>query len=194
MVSRTTANMEECYLFSPLQGQVGKTAQNANFIGHEKFYRTSWEMELSPWMFNCSSLEKKKKKDLEMDFLILSSQHWCQFPHSKYFPNDPLLIGKRPRENVVFWMKQTKDWNRYVPFRQTYCCCLAGKSCRLFATPWTVAHQAPLSMGFLRQEYWSGQPFLSPVDPPNPGIEPASPVWQVDSLPLSHQGSPTSQT
>ena len=46
----------------------------------------------------------------------------------------------------------------------------------LFATPWTVAYQAPLSMGFPRQEYWSGLPFLSPVDLPNPGIEPSSPA------------------
>ena len=43
-------------------------------------------------------------------------------------------------------------------------------------TPWTVAHQAPLSMGFSRQEYWSGLPFPSPGDLPNPGIEPESPV------------------
>ena len=42
------------------------------------------------------------------------------------------------------------------------------------ATPWTVAHQAPLSMGFSRQEYWSGLPFPSPGDLPDPGIEPAS--------------------
>ena len=45
---------------------------------------------------------------------------------------------------------------------------------RLFATPWIVARQAPLSMGFSRQEYWSGLPCLSPGDPPNPGIDPAS--------------------
>jgi len=43
-----------------------------------------------------------------------------------------------------------------------------------FETPWTVAHQAPLSMGFPRQEYWSGSPFPSPGDLPNPGIEHAS--------------------
>ena len=43
---------------------------------------------------------------------------------------------------------------------------------RFFATPWTVAHQAPLSMGFSRQEYWSGFPFASPGDLPNPGIQP----------------------
>ena len=47
---------------------------------------------------------------------------------------------------------------------------------RLFATPWTVAHQAPLSMGFPRQEYWSGLPFLSPGDLSDPGIKPRSPV------------------
>ena len=46
---------------------------------------------------------------------------------------------------------------------------------RLFATPWNVAHRAPPSMGFCRQEYWSGLPFPSPGDLPNPGIEPRSP-------------------
>ena len=46
----------------------------------------------------------------------------------------------------------------------------------LFATPWTVSLQAPLSMGFSRQEYWSGLPFPSPGDLPNPGIEPVSPT------------------
>ena len=61
---------------------------------------------------------------------------------------------------------------------------------RLFGTAWTVAHQAPLSMGFSRQDYCSGLPFPSPGDLPDPGIEPTSPTLQVDSLPLSHQGSP----
>ena len=53
---------------------------------------------------------------------------------------------------------------------------------RLFAIPWTVAHQAPLSMGFSRREYWSGLPFPSPGDLPNPGIEPRSPALQADAL------------
>ena len=57
-----------------------------------------------------------------------------------------------------------------------------------FATPWTIAYQAPPPMGFSRQEYWSGLPFPSPGDLPNPGIEPTSPALQVDSLPLSHRG------
>ena len=60
----------------------------------------------------------------------------------------------------------------------------------LCVTIWTVACQASLSMAFSRQEYWSGLPFPSPGDLPDPGIKPASPAWQVDSLPLSHLGSP----
>ena len=64
------------------------------------------------------------------------------------------------------------------------------QSCLILVTLWTVAHQAPLSMGFSRQVYWSGLPFPSPGYLPNSGIETASPALQEDSLPLSHQGSP----
>ena len=59
---------------------------------------------------------------------------------------------------------------------------------RVFATPWTLAHQAPLSMGFSRQEYWSGLPFPSPGDLPIPGIYPRSPTLQADSLPSEPPG------
>ena len=54
---------------------------------------------------------------------------------------------------------------------------------QLFATPWTVAYQAPPSMGFSRQDYWSGLPFPSPGDLPNPGIKPRSPTFQAGTLP-----------
>ena len=59
-----------------------------------------------------------------------------------------------------------------------------------FETPGTVAYQTPLSMGFPRQEYWSGLPILSPEDLRDPGIKPMSPALQEDSLLLSHWGSP----
>ena len=68
-----------------------------------------------------------------------------------------------------------------------------AKSLQSYGTLWTVAHQALLSMGFSRQEYWSGLPCPLPGDLPNPGIEPsssASPALAGDSLPLSHQGGP----
>ena len=74
--------------------------------------------------------------------------------------------------------------------------CMRAKShqsCTTLATLWAVAQQAPLSMGFSRQEYWSELPCPSPGDLPTPEIGPAFPVsppLQVNSLPLSHWGSP----
>ena len=67
---------------------------------------------------------------------------------------------------------------------------LVAKSCPTLATPWTVACQAPLSMGFSRQEYWSGLKFPSPGDLPNPGIEPRSSALQADSYQMSYKESP----
>ena len=61
---------------------------------------------------------------------------------------------------------------------------------QLFATPWTVAHQAPLSMRFPWQEYRNKLPFPSPGGLPNPGIEPTSPALQADSLPAESPGKP----
>ena len=61
---------------------------------------------------------------------------------------------------------------------------------RLFATPWTVAFQAPQSMRFSRQEYWSGLPFPSPGDLPDPGTKPRSPELQADALTYEPPGKP----
>ena len=63
---------------------------------------------------------------------------------------------------------------------------------RFFATLWTVARQAPLSMEFSRQGYCSGLPFPSPGDLPNPRIEPGSPALQADALPSKLLGEPSS--
>ena len=59
---------------------------------------------------------------------------------------------------------------------------------QLFVTPWAIAYQAPPSVEFSRQEYWSGLPFPSPGDLPNPGIEPGSPALQADALPPEPPG------
>ena len=61
---------------------------------------------------------------------------------------------------------------------------------RLFVTPWTVAYQAPPSMGFSRQEYWRGLPLPSPEDFPDLGIEPGSPTVQTDALTSELPGKP----
>ena len=70
--------------------------------------------------------------------------------------------------DIEFWKVKKWKWS----------CLVVSDS----ATPWTVACQAPPSMGFSRQEYWSGLPFLSPRDLPDPGIEPRSPAFQADAL------------
>ena len=67
---------------------------------------------------------------------------------------------------------------------------LVTKSCPTLGTPWTVACQAPLSMEFSRQKCLSGLPFHPPGDLPNPGIKPASPAFQADSLQAEQQGKP----
>ena len=70
------------------------------------------------------------------------------------------------------------------------CMCLLAQSSPIVIL-WTIAHHAPLSMEFSRQEYWSGLPLPSPGDLPNPGINPASPAWQADCLPAGSPGKPT---
>ena len=72
------------------------------------------------------------------------------------------------------------------------CVCLLLSRVRLFVSPWTAACQAPLSVGFSRQECWSGLPYPSPGDLPDPGIEPGSPTLQEDSLPSEPPGKPLS--
>ena len=73
---------------------------------------------------------------------------------------------------------------------QSYVCVLVAESCLLLETPRTIVRQAPLSMGFSRQECWSGLPFPSAGDLPHPGIEPRSPALQADSLPSELPGKP----
>ena len=94
--------------------------------------------------------------------------YFCQAKgkHSRLAPQElcPILLRKRERFYIL-WMN---EWS----------CSVVSDS----AAPWTVAYQA-LSMGFSRQEYWSGLPFPSPRNLPDPGIEPGSPALQADALP-----------
>ena len=95
--------------------------------------------------------------------------------HTKDFPGGPVIGDPHASEGVV---------------GGAGCGCMLSPV-QLSAFPWTVAHQAALSMEFSRKEYWSGLPFPSPGDLPNPGIKPAplvSPALAVDSLPLHHLG------
>ena len=80
----------------------------------------------------------------------------------------------------------------------TVCVCVCVCMCllshfshvRFFAIPWTITLLSPLSMGFFRQQYWSGLPFPSPGNLPDPGIKPGPPALQADSLPSEPPGKP----
>ena len=105
--------------------------------------------------------------------VLISLTFWIRF--------NPENNSRRQAEKVLF------------PFFMHACMLSHFSRVQLCATPWTVAPQAPLSMEFSRQEYWSGLPCPPPGHLPDPGIEPtssASPALQADSLLLSHLGSP----
>ena len=79
--------------------------------------------------------------------------------------------------------KEICTFEKLAFLQQMHACMLSHFSCvQLCATLWTVTHQAPLSMELSRQEYWSGLPFPSPGDLPDPGINPRSPALQADAL------------
>ena len=100
----------------------------------------------------------------------------------------------------VFISINFQDWllSLFLPLEKTHfrivwfiiCCYLVANLSDSFATTWTVAHKAPLSVGFLRQEYWNGLPFPSPWNLPEAEIKPMFTAWQMDSSPLSYLGSP----
>ena len=126
-------------------------------------------------------------------------------PHDCILQDCLCLWCGQPTVSSCEWLKKTVKCNAspnklqyHVAFRacnrhlllnikkqgERYACVLGHFSCVwLFVTLWTVAHQAPLSMGFSRQEYWSGLPCLPPGSLPSPGIKPRFPALQADSLP-----------
>ena len=103
----------------------------------------------------------------------------------KKFRFQQSTIPKDGNTSFFFYFKRLK--RAKLPL----CVCVKSLSrVRLFPTPWTVARHAPLSMGYSRQEYWSGLPFPSPGDLSNPGIKPRSPALQADTLSSEPPGKP----
>ena len=90
---------------------------------------------------------------------------------------------ENPRDGGAWWAAVYGVTQSRTRLKWLSSACMLS-SVWLFATLWSAARQAPLSMGFSRQEYWRGLPFPSPGDLPDPGIKPKSPALQVDSLPL----------
>ena len=94
---------------------------------------------------------------------------------------------ENPRDGEAQWAAVYGVAQSWTPLKWLSSSSSSPKSCLTLCHPMDCRHQAPLSMGWSRQEYWSGLPFPSPGDLPKPGIKPGSLHWQVDSLPLSHQ-------
>ena len=140
-------------------------------------------------------------KTLEADFLnflfwrLFNKQkcayNWlCDFHFPFNMKPPPFLLlpvcsprGCSGRHTVLY---QIDSW--MIDF---CCCCLVTKSCLTLVTPWTVANQAPLSIQFPRQEYWSGLPFPSPGDLPDPGGKPASPAMAGGFFTAEPPGKPS---
>ena len=100
---------------------------------------------------------------------------------------NPLEKGMATHASILAWeISWTQEPGRLQSIPIHFSCV------QLFVTLWTIAHQALLSVGFSRQEYWSGLPFPSPGDSPDPGIKPGSPALQADSLSFEPPGKPIS--
>ena len=116
-----------------------------------------------------------------------SNLHMLKWSHLNYILWR-ILINIYPLTTVTIKIQSILCWVH------TLCLCVCVcVSCSVVSdseTPWTVAHQTPLSVEFSKQEHWSGLPFLSPGDLPNPGIEPGSSPLQADSLLSEPPGKP----
>ena len=132
--------------------------------------------QLPSWKIQC--VQRKQKMTVAcflMSRPIKSYSQLSWFVHGwwVFWDAEPSILKPGQLVTPLYTLKQTKaNWVALFDLKK-------GKSLsrvRLFATPWTVAHQAPPSMGFSRQECWSGLPFPSPGDLPHPGIEPGSPA------------------
>ena len=132
-------------------------------------------MGYSPW--GC--------KESDMTERLHSMQLFKKFPTELFFKidSDNLVLNFIGKRTVKMFLKKERIFTLF---------CLVAVMSDPFETPFTITCQAPLSMGFPRQEFWSGLPFPPPWYLPNPGTEhmsPVSPASQSDSLPLSHTGS-----
>ena len=109
---------------------------------------------------------------------MLSERSQTQKPHTLQLHLYEILKKENPQWQKAERLLGVKKWSEVKSLSRV----------RLFATPWTVAYQAPLSMGFSRQQYWSGSPFPSPGYLPDPGIKSRSPALQTDALPSEPSG------
>ena len=186
------------------------TLSNSNRNAHLNFFWFSYMLPLSLTKKNLSALcsmswlnsEGKINSSFELYRLeqLAISSHWTSLVKRSDFPSfvypTEVYSVRSPRQTLQPWILMNNNLiNNSIKkqgFRSMQILCTKSLSCvGLFATPWTVARQAPLSMGFSRQEYWSGLPCPPPGDHLHPGIKPRSPTLQADSSPSEPPGNDT---
>ena len=128
---------------------------------------------LFPLKVSFSDLESESESEVAQSCPTLSDPMDCSLPGSSIHG----IFQARVQEWVAIAFSVSKS-------------CEVAQLCPTLCDPWTLAHQAPPSMGFSRQGYWSGLPFPSPGDLPDPGIEPRSPTLQADALTSAPPGKP----
>ena len=116
---------------------------------------------------------------------IIWADYLCDLGKVNNLPDPQFLINNNNDNNFIEVIsKLQENWHRLKEKICKWSRLFSRFSCiQVFAIPWTVARQAPLPMGFSKQEHWRGEPFPSPGDLPNPGIKPQFLAMQVDSLP-----------
>ena len=138
--------------------------------------------------------KKEVKTACCQEWAVSSAQERHPGPITHCSPFPDLFLGSRDCKILEEQMNRarSKQKPRRCVCKYPWAAVVESLSCvQLFVTPWTVAHQAPLSMGFSRQEYWSGLPFPPPRDLPNPGIEPSSPALASRFFTTEPAGKPT---
>ena len=147
-------------------------------------WKTQFELEKKYcWQHKWERLRKSVKIGKDFVCWLLLKIFFIHFEETKVWDYRWNFEGMVFASKVRHIWGQSTSSQRKVKVKSLSCV-------RLFATPWIVAHQAPLSVGFSRQEYWSGLPFPSPGDLPDQGIEPRSPVLQADALTSEPPGKP----
>ena len=160
------------------------TTFGVQFLFCPPFFQRSFQRKSYIWKTRSSQQVTPPKVGNARDYAVDNKKRktwrmaWYQLPHcwSKLFPNarSLWLLGTRSHSKVMKRLHRKTD-KEIDPLVAVL---LVAQSCPTLVTPGTVAHQAPVSMGFSRQEYWSGLPFPPPGDLPKPGTEPGSPSLQ----------------
>ena len=151
-------------------------------------------MRISSWYWSqvCAPNTQWGEKALLQGHTRRKDRQTKKAEHPEKFQQSTFL-GKLREWPGYFWGQSLCSWGQVTV--RSWCSCGGGgglvtESSPTLAAPWTVACRAPLSMRFSRQEYWSGLPFPSPGDLPNPRIKPWSPALQTGSLPMEPRGKP----